>query len=174
MYDLRITITRWRVRCTLYRSRCQSQFNGVATKTFPCYATVNSSSVLTPFAMYIYFWSSTCDNWIRTLHRRDGVSRSWIVEIYSRNIGHARNQKRTWELSFPKSSLSMRKCTHPFPFFIDIAEPEVIHFQDVELLAHIFENAPPFILWLQQKKNWQLDRRHLSVLPSLLFLQKKK
>lgn len=35
---------------------------------------------------------------------------------------------------------------------IDVAEPEVVHLQNVELLAHIFENVSPFVLWLQQQK----------------------
>lgn len=42
----------------------------------------------------------------------------------------------------------MRKCTHPLSAVIDVAKPEVVHLQNVELLAHIFENVPAFVLWL--------------------------
>jgi len=90
----------------------------------------------------------------RELYRRRGrnVSRSrkYLTSIDTREIESVYVLESYLS---PKSSLSMRKCTHPFPFFIDVAEPEVIHFQDVELLAHIFEDVPPFLLWLQRKKN---------------------
>jgi len=44
---------------------------------------------------------------------------------------------------------SINAHTYPFPFFIDVAKPEVVHLQNVELLAHIFEDVLSFLLWLQ-------------------------
>lgn len=70
-------------------------------------------------------------------------------------------------------AFALNKGTYPFPLFIDVAEPKIVHFQNVELFADIFEDVSSLVLWLQQKKELWMIKCDQDIRFNLLVIKKR-